>query len=70
MADPGAETAIGAGQHILAADQIGVAHQTLGDQIRMLDKIGAVADNAGDERGAFRELYFLEYSPLLLVAGV
>jgi hypothetical protein len=41
VADPCPEPAIGAGEHVLAADQIGVARQPLGHQTEMLDKIGA-----------------------------
>ena len=63
MADPRAEPAISAGKHVLAAEQPGVAHQALGDQVGMLDEIGAVADNAGDERRALRQLCLLEDPP-------
>jgi hypothetical protein len=52
MVDPRAETAIGAGQHVLAAHQLGVAHQAFGHQIGMLDEVGAVADDPRDEGGA------------------
>ena len=70
VADPRAETAIGAGQHVLAADQLGVAHQALGDQIGMLDEVGAVADDARDQGGAFRQFHLLEDPPLVLMARV
>src|SRR5215469_1358286 len=70
VADPRAESAIGAGEHIRAPDQPRIAHEALGDQIGMLDEVGAVADDAGDERCAFGELYFLEDAPFVLVAGV
>jgi hypothetical protein len=39
---------MGAGEHVLAADQLGVAHQPLGHQIGMLDEIGAMADDTRD----------------------
>jgi hypothetical protein len=48
MSDPRPEPAIGAGQHVLAADQAGIAHQPLGDEVGVLDEIGAMADDAGD----------------------
>ncbi len=40
VADPRAEPAIGAGEHVFAAHEVGVADQALGHQIGMLDKIG------------------------------
>ena len=46
MANPRAEPAISPGEHIFAADQLGVAHQPLGHQIGMLDEIGAMAEGA------------------------
>ncbi len=36
----------------------------------MFDEIGAMADNARDQRGALRQFHFLEHPPLVLVAGV
>ena len=70
MAYSRTEPAIGSGDHVLATDQVGVAHQTLGYQVRVLDKIRAMADHTGDEGGAFRQLDTLEYPPLMLVTGV
>ena len=49
MPDARAEPAIGAGQDILAPDEAGVAHEALGDEIGVLDEIGAMADDAGNE---------------------
>src|SRR5579862_3325993 len=68
--DPGAEPAIGAGQHVLAADETGIAHQPLGHQIGVLDEVGAVADNAGNEDRAVGQLDLLEDAPFVLVARV
>ncbi len=70
MADPRADPAIGAGEHVFAADQPGIAHQPLGDEIGMLDEIGAMADDAGDQGGARRQFRLLEDAPLMLVAGI
>ena len=52
MTNPCAEAAIGAGDDVLAADQIGVAHQALGDQIGVFDEIRKMADHAGYQRRA------------------
>jgi hypothetical protein len=54
VTDPGAEAAIGTGEHILAPDEVGVAHEPLGHEIGMLDKVGAIADYTRDQSGAFR----------------
>jgi len=70
VADPRAEPAIGAGQDVLAAHQLGVAHQALGHEIGMLDEVGAVADDPRDERSAFRQFHVLEDPPFVLVARV
>src|SRR5215469_1979347 len=70
VADARAEPAIGPCEHVLAPDQPRIAHQALGDQIGVLDEIGAVADDAGDERCVSGKLYVLEDAPFVLVAGV
>lgn len=43
------EAAIGARDHVLASDAIGVTDETLRDQLGMLDDIGRVADDAGQD---------------------
>lgn len=45
MADAGTQTAIGASQHVLASDEIGIACQALGHEVRVLDEIGAMTDD-------------------------
>ena len=70
MADPCAKPAIGAGQHILAPDEARVAHEALGDEIGVLDEIGAMADDAGDEGRAVGQLQILEDPPFVLVTRV
>ena len=70
MANAGADSTIRAGDHILAADQLGVADETLGDEIGMLDKIAAMADNAGNQCCVFGQLYVLKDAPFMLVAGI
>ena len=70
MADPRAEPAIGAGQHVLAADQAGVAHQPLGDEIGVLDEVAAMPDDARDQCRAVRKFHRLENPPFVLMARV
>src|SRR5262247_3288988 len=48
------EAAIGAGDDVLAADEPGEPHNPLGDQRRMLDHVGGVADDAWNEHFACR----------------
>src|SRR4029453_3281605 len=43
------EPAVGAGNHPVAADDIREAHETFGDELRMLDDIGLMADDARHE---------------------
>ena len=46
MADPVAEAAVRSCQDPFATDQAGIADKPLGHQIRVLDEVGAVADDA------------------------
>ncbi len=39
LADPGAETAIAAGDDVVAADEVGVAGDALRDQLWVLDEV-------------------------------
>ena len=48
-AGEGAEAAIDAGDHPLAADDIGKALDALGDQFGMLDIVRRAVDQPGDE---------------------
>src|SRR5580704_7701810 len=64
------ETAIGAGQQVLTPDQAGDPHNALGDQLRMLDHVGRVADHAGNKHPALRQLGVFPHTPLVLVPRV
>src|SRR5262244_820541 len=70
MAHARAETAVRTGDHVLAADQPGVADDSLGDELGMLHEVAGVADHAGDEDLALRQLHVLPHAPLVLVARV
>src|SRR5882757_6059315 len=50
------EAAVGAAQHILAADDLGEPNEALRHQLGMLDDVGGVADDAGNELLAGRQL--------------
>src|SRR6202044_2982281 len=66
----GGEAAVGAGDHVLPADEAGVADQALGDQFRVLDVVGGGVEHAGDEDLAVGQGDVLEDLPLVLVPGV
>ena len=66
----GAEAAIGAGEDVFATDQFRVTDQSLGHQVRMLDEIGAMADDAGNQGGTLRQLHVLEHPPFVFMAWV
>src|ERR687885_345777 len=57
--DTRADTTISARDHVLLADDARVLDESVGHQSRMLDQVGAVADDAGHERLAFGELDLL-----------
>ena len=65
-----AEAAVGAGDDVLAADRAGEAHDALGDELRVLDQVGGVADHAGHQHLAVRQLDVLPHLPFVLVAHV
>ena len=43
----GGEAAVGAGDDVVAPDDPGEPDDALGDQLRVLDQVGRVADDAG-----------------------
>src|SRR5882672_951930 len=49
LPDPGAEAAIGTGDHVLAPDELGIARDALRDQLGMLDEVGFGLDYAADQ---------------------
>ena len=51
-------------------DQPGDAHDALGDQLRMLDHVGGVADHAGHQHAALGQLHLLPHAPFVLVARI
>lgn len=55
---------------MLAAYEAGESHQALGDELRVLDNIGGVADHTGNEDLALRKLDLAPDLPLVLMARV
>ena len=63
--DAPAEAAIGAGDHVFAARHLGEAADAVGHQFGMLDYVGGVADDAGDEDFPLRQLGVLPDPPFM-----
>src|SRR5262245_11437163 len=70
LPNPGAESAVGSGDDILAPDQSRVATDALGDQVRVLEEVGGRVEHTGDEDLAGGELHALEHPPLVRVPRV
>ena len=68
--DAAAQAAVGAGDHVLAADDFSERDNAIGDQFRMLDEIGGVADKAGDEEFSGGEFHVAPDFEFMLVADV
>ena len=64
------EAAVGPGDDVLAPDQPRQPHDALRHQLGMLDHIGGVADHAGNEHLARRQLRGLPHPPFVLVARI
>ena len=70
MADPRANSAVRAGQHVLPSYQFCIANQPLGHEVRVFDEIRAMANDTRDQGRAIWQFHFLEHSPFVLVARV
>ena len=68
--DPAAEAAIRAGNDVFAADDRRVPQNAVGDELRVFDKVGSVADDARHQHLARRQLRLLPHAPLMLVPHV
>src|ERR1700751_4512680 len=68
--DPAAEAAIGAGDDVLAADDLGVAQDAVGDQLRVLDEVRGMADDTRHQHLARRQFGVLPYPPFMLVPHI
>ena len=65
-----AEPALGRGDDPLAADQVREAQDTVADQLGMLDDIGRVADDSGQDQLAVGQFHVLPDLPFVLVADI
>jgi hypothetical protein len=65
-----AKPAVGRSDDVVAADHLGKTHDPVRDHLRVLDHVGRVSDDAGQDRLAVRQLDVLPHFPLVLVADV
>src|SRR5437773_11682123 len=70
IADARTEAAVGAGHNIFAADDLGVADQTVGDRLRVFDDVRRMSDDSGHEDFACGKLHFFPDTPLVFMARV
>jgi len=68
--DPAAEAAIRAGNNVLAAGNRGVSQNAVGNELRVFDKVGSMADDTRHQHLAGRQIRLLPHSPLMLVSHV
>ena len=65
-----AEAAIGRCQHPLPSDDVGEAHDALGDELGVFDDIGGVADDTWQEQLGVGQPDLLPDLPFVLVADI
>ena len=68
--DAAAEAAIRAGNNVLTADDRRVPQDAVGDELRVLDKVGSVAHDPRHQHLARRQLRLLPHAPLMLVPNI
>ena len=68
--DAGGESAIGAGYHVFAPDNIGVADDALRNQLRVLNEVGQGVYHPWNGNLALREPMIFENLPLMRVTGI
>jgi hypothetical protein len=68
--DAPAETAVRRCYDAFPADEVGEAQDPLGDELRVLDDISGVADDAGQDQLVVRQFDVLPDLPLVLVADI
>src|SRR5215470_17217915 len=66
----GREAAVGPRDHALAADDLGVADEPLGDQLGVLDEVGRRVEHARDDHAIVGQPDLAEHDPFVLVSGV
>jgi len=68
--DSSTQAAVGAGNHIFAADNLCETHDPIRDEARMLDHVRRMTDHSGNENFVLRQFYFLPHAPFVLMAYI
>ena len=68
--DQATKAAIRAGNDVLAADDRGVAQNAVGNELRVFDKVGGMADDTWHKHLARGQLRLLPHPPLMLVPHI
>src|SRR6185312_11558508 len=68
--DAAAQAAIRAGDDALAPDRLRIGDDPVGDQLGMLDHIGRMTDDAGDQQLAVRKPRLAPDLPFVLMADI
>src|SRR5262249_53342303 len=61
---------VGPRYDVLPPHQVGVAHQTISHQLRVLDEVGGMGYDAWNEDLAIRQPHVLPHFPLMLMAHI
>ena len=68
--DAPAEAAIGAGNDVLAPHDLGESQDAVGDELGVLDDVGGMADDTGDQDLPVGQLDVLPDSPLMRMTNI
>ena len=68
--NPAAKATIGAGDDVLAPDHPGEVEDAVGDDLRVLDDVGGVADDPRDQDFSVGQLDVSPDFPLVLVTDI
>ncbi len=68
--DATTQAAIGGCNYVVGADDVGESYDPLGHKVRVLDHVGGMADDAGNDHFAVRQFHVVPHGPLVFVAGI
>src|SRR5699024_8472711 len=68
--DASAQAAVGRGHDVVGSDQLREALDAIGHELRVLDDVRGMGDDAGDDVFALGQLLLLPYPPFVFVADV
>src|SRR6187200_2950643 len=68
--DTATKSAVSAGDHVLTSNKLRVLHDSIGDELGVLNDICRVRDDARDQQLSVRQFHVAPYLPLVLVTDV